>query len=149
MWQARNELDVPAYLHECGIPGGTDLIEVVPGVLMPEAVEFGPGGVLGEDDLQFHLPVLGLPLRIITSAIPGDREQPPEGQRRLVVVPVPPTSFRDEAVAVVLGPLDPVHLDLAELAESVPALTQGAGFPSVVARMRTNTGPITETARAR
>lgn len=91
---------------EHGSPWHADLIEVEPCVLRAEAVEISPGWVLSEDELQLYLPVLRLPVGIVTLAGLGDGKLSAEGQCRLVAVPAPPTPFGDEAVAVVLGSLD-------------------------------------------
>jgi hypothetical protein len=80
---------------------------VEPGVLMTDTVEICPCRILGEDEMQLHFPVLRLSVGGITVAGIVDCKQSPEGQRRLVGVPIPLAAFDNEAVTIVLGPLDP------------------------------------------
>lgn len=128
-------------------PGRADLVEVEPGVLMADAVEISPGRVLSEDELQLYLPVLRLLMGIVALIGLGDGNLPAKGQCRLIVVPVPPAPFDDEAVAIVLRPLDPCDLDLEKLTERFPRgphVTYSVGLDPTLSqdlRERVGAGP--------
>lgn len=133
--QLRIQVKEAADPFERGGSGRADLVEVEPGVLVAKAGEISPSRVLSEDELELHLPVLRLPIALVRLADLSHSKLPPEGQRRLVVVPVPPAPLDDEAVAVVLGRLDPCNLDLKEFTEGVPRcrdITHGVGLDSTL-----------------